>query len=66
MPPCCGPRHSYFFLQQEAIGFPPISEGTEQAVAFSLMQCWEEIVLCSRLLFLQLQKDLGEMNCTDS
>lgn len=53
-----------FFLSQAAIGFPPISEVTEQAAASSLVQSWEEIVLCSFILSLQLQKGLGEMICT--
>lgn len=54
-----------FVLYQAAIGFPPISEGTEQAAASSQGQSWEEIVLCSFILPLQLQKGLGERICTD-
>lgn len=50
-------------MQQEAIVFPPISE---QAVASSLVQSWEEMVLCSLRLSPQLQKGLGEIICTVS
>lgn len=49
-----------FVLCQAAIVSPPISEGTEQAAASSLVHSWEKIVLCSFILPLQLQKGLGE------
>lgn len=52
--------------QQEAISFPAVSEGAVQTIASSLVQSWEEIVLGSCPLSLQLQKGLGEMSCTDS